>query len=203
MLDLSKQAVEHARTAGAEYADARAVTEEHESLTVRNQQMEELDRSFSKGLGIRVLVGGFWGFAATARSNDPAEVSRIAQLAVEIAKASARLPLEPVRLAEAEPVAATWSSPMHDDPFNVALEEKIALLMEASRRMQSVKGVTFAEAGLDFFRRRTAFASSEGAAIEQTILNSGGGIEATAIGDGEMQRRSFPNSFRGHITAAG
>src|SRR5947207_15898578 len=89
------------------------------------------------------------------------------------------------------------------DPFTVPLEEKVALLMEASRRQQQVQGVSFAEASLDFYRRHTFYASSEGAAIEQTVVNSGGGIEATAIGDGEMQRRSFPNSFRGHITAAG
>jgi TldD protein len=66
-----------------------------------------------------------------------------------------------------------------------------------------VRGVSFAEASLDFYRRHTIFASSEGAAIEQTVVNSGGGIEAVAIGDGEMQRRSFPNSFRGHLIAAG
>src|SRR5207237_3891249 len=75
--------------------------------------------------------------------------------------------------------------------------------MEASRRMQEVQGVSFAEAVLDFYRRHTVFASSEGALIDQTIVNSGGGIEATALADGEMQRRSYPNSFRGHITAAG
>jgi TldD protein len=34
-------------------------------------------------------------------------------------------------------------------------------------------------------------------------VNSSGGIEATAVKNGEMQRRSFPNSFRGHIRAAG
>src|SRR4029450_3566755 len=42
-----------------------------------------------------------------------------------------------------------------------------------------------------------------GTAIEQTTAQSGAGIEATALGDGELQRRSFPNSFRGHISAAG
>jgi TldD protein len=66
-----------------------------------------------------------------------------------------------------------------------------------------VQGVTFAEATIDLYRRRTYFASSDGSAIEQTIVHSGGGLEATAIGEGEMQRRSFPNSFRGHIRAAG
>jgi TldD protein len=98
---------------------------------------------------------------------------------------------------------AAWSNPVQEDPFTIPLEEKVALLMEASRRMQTVDGVAFGEATLDFFRRHSFFASSEGALIEQTVTHSGGGIEATAIGDGEMQRRSFPNSFRGHISAAG
>ena len=34
-------------------------------------------------------------------------------------------------------------------------------------------------------------------------MHSGGGLEATAIADGDVQRRSYPNSFRGHIKAAG
>jgi TldD protein len=202
LLETAKDAVEAAARAGAGYADARLVKEESESLTVRNQEMEGIDRSVSEGVGIRVLVDGYWGFAATART-EPEDIHTTAELAVEVAKAASRLPREPVRLSEVEPAVASWESPMERDPFEVALSEKVELLMEASRRMQSVEGVTFAEAGIDLYRRRTAFASSEGAAIEQTIVNSGGGIEATAIDDGEMQRRSFPNSFRGHLTAAG
>ncbi len=202
MIEVAQQAVEAARRAGAGYADARFVTEESESLTVRNQEMEGIDRSRSEGVGVRVLVDGYWGFAATART-DPQDVERTAALAVAIARAAARLPMEPVRLAGVEPVKDRWETAVQEDPFTVSLEEKVALLMEASRRMQLVQGLSFAEANLDFYRRRTSFASSEGAAIEQTIVHSGGGIEATAVADGELQRRSFPNSFRGHIRAAG
>jgi TldD protein len=202
MLDTARAAVEAATKARADYADARLVTEESESLTVKNQEMEGIDRARSDGIGIRVLVDGFWGFAATARLDDE-DVHRTAELAVAIARAASRLPRDPVKLAEVEPVKARWETTVQQDPFIVPLEEKVALLMEASRRQQQVQGVSFAEASLDFYRRHTFFASSEGAAIEQTVVNSGGGIEATAIGNGEMQRRSFPNSFRGHITAAG
>ena len=202
MLDVAKQAVEAARAAGADYADARVVTDESESITVRNQEMEGIDRSRSEGIGVRVLVNGYWGFAATARL-EPAELDRTAQLAVEIAKAASRLPMERVRLTEVEPAAGTWHSPMREDPFHVPLEEKVALLMEATRRMQTVDGVTFAEGGIDLFRRHTRLATSEGTAIDQTTVHSGAGIEATAIGEGELQRRSFPNSFRGHIAAGG
>jgi TldD protein len=201
-IDVARQAVEAARTSGASYADARVVSEEGESLTVRNQEMEGVDRSLSQGLGIRVLVDGYWGFAATARTED-AEIAATAALAVDIAKAASRLPMDPVRLAETEPVTATWETHLQEDPFLVDLDEKVALLMEASRLAQSVKGVAFAESMIDLYRRRTHFASSDGSAIQQTIVHSGGGIEVTAIGDGEMQRRSFPNSFRGHIRAAG
>jgi len=202
LLDVAKRAVEAATRAGADYADARVGTDLEESITVRNQEMEGIDRSTSTGLGIRVLVGGRWGFASTARLEDP-EVERTAALAVEIARASARLPGTPVTLSPVEPTVASWSSPMAEDPFTVSLEEKIALLVEATRRMQQVNGLTFAEGSLDFFRRSTWFASSDGAAIDQVTTQSGGGIEATAIGEGDVQRRSFPNSFRGHIKANG
>jgi TldD protein len=202
MLDVAKQAVEAATAAGAGYADARVVRDDTESLTVRNQEMEGVDRSTSEGVGIRVLVNGYWGFAATARL-EPAEIRRTAELAVEIARAASRLPMEPIRLAEVEPATGSWHSPMQEDPFNVLLEEKVAMLMEATRRMQTVKGLDFAEGGIDLFRRRTFLATSEGTAVEQTTVQSGGGIEATAVAEGELQRRSFPNSFRGHIAAAG
>jgi TldD protein len=202
VLDIVRQAVEAARTAGADYADARFVSDESEGLTVRNEQMEGIDRGESRGVGIRVLVGGYWGFAATARP-EPAEVERTAALAVAIARAAARLPMEPVRLAEVEPVTARWETPLTEDPFTVPLQEKVGFLMDASAAMRRVPGLAFAEATIDLFRRSTSFVSSEGAEIEQTIVHSGGGIEATAITDGEMQKRSFPNSFRGHLLAGG
>jgi len=202
VLEVAQQAVDAARRAGADYADARFVSTESETLTVRNQEMETLNRGLSQGIGIRVLTGGYWGFAATARTT-PEDIERTAGLAVSIARAASRLPMEPIRLAEVAPARGSWSTSVLEDPFTVPLDEKVALLMEASRRLQGVPGVTFGEASMDFLRRRSSFASNEGAAIEQTIVHSGGGIEATAISDGEMQRRSFPNSFRGHIRAAG
>ncbi len=202
MLHVAKEAVEAARAGGAHYADARFVHEDSESITVRNQEMEGIDRATSEGVGVRVLVDGYWGFAATARP-EGAEIARTAGLAVEIARAAARLPREPVKLTEVEPVTGTWASPFQDDPFNVSLEEKVALLMEATRRMQDVDGLAFAEGGIDLYRVRTSFASSEGSAIEQTVLHSGAGLAATAISAGALQRRSYPNSFRGHSAAPG
>ncbi|MCS6911582.1 MAG: hypothetical protein NZM11_13585, partial [Anaerolineales bacterium] len=46
---------------------------------------------------------------------------------------------------------------------------------------------------LHFSREHKTFASTEGADIEQTIYEAGGGIIATAISDDDVQRRSYPN----------
>src|SRR5436305_5949596 len=186
VLDIAHQAVDEARAAGADYADARFVREEHESIAVRNQEVEGIDRGSSTGVGIRVLVGGYWGFAATARTGG-GDIERTARLAVEIARAASRLPTDPITLAPVEPVQAGWSTPILEDAFDVPLQDKIALLVEATQRMQTVKGLAFGEGLMDLYRKRQAFASTEGAAIEQTVVNSGGSIAAIAIGDGEMQ----------------
>ena len=63
-----QEAVRAAIAAGAGYADARLVEEDTESLTVRNQEMEGIDRSRSTGVGIRVLVDGYLGFAVNKGS---------------------------------------------------------------------------------------------------------------------------------------
>ena len=164
MLEVAKTAVEAARAAGADFADARAGTDESESLTVRNQEMEGIDRSTSTGVGIRVLVGGRWGFASTSRLDD-GEIDRDGPARGgdgDRGPAAARRRRR--RSRPSSPSIASWRTPVKEDPFTVPLEEKVALLMEASRQMQGVPGLSFAEAGLDFFRRSTWFASSDGAA---------------------------------------
>jgi TldD protein len=202
VLEIAQQAVEAARRAGADFADVRVGTDETEAITVRDDAMEGVDRSTSTGVGIRVLVGGRWGFAATARL-DESEIATTAELAVRIARAAARLPGEPVTLSPVDPVRDSWSTPVELDPFDVPLDDKIALLLQATGIARAQSGVTYAEAFLDVFRRTTSFASSDGAAIQQTITNAGGGLAATAIGDDDVQRRSYPDSFRGHHRAAG
>src|SRR6187397_873978 len=97
VLDVARSAVEAAVKAGADYSDARVGTDLTEAITVRNQEMEGIDRAESTGLGVRVLVDGRWGFAATARL-DAAEIDHAAATAVQTARAAARLPADPVEL---------------------------------------------------------------------------------------------------------
>ncbi len=202
MNELLEEALDSAAAAGAAYADVRVVESDSESLSVKGPIIESLDRSTSVGVGVRVLVAGAWGYAASA-AVDPAAIPGLARRAVAVGEASATLTRAPVQLVP-EPVhRAAWSTPFELDPFSVSIEDKAATLTSAARAIEDVPGVKFGRGTMDLLRQRVLFASSEGARIDQTILHTGAGIEATAIRDGDVQTRSYPGSFRGHFGAAG
>ena len=159
--ELTELALEAAVAAGAGYADVRWVREETEGLTVTDDRVDDLEAEDSSGLGVRVLVDGRWGFAASAVL-DPARARDLAGRAVEVARASAAAGGEPVRLAPAEPAVASWSTPVARDPFAVPLAERVELLLAACDAQRSVAGLAHAKATVDLWRRRTVLWSTEG-----------------------------------------
>src|SRR3954449_1934484 len=101
------------------YAEARHVADVRELLAVNNGAADEAELESSEGIGVRVRVGGGWGFAATRDvSREGAEAALARALAIaEAQPAGPATPLTPV-----EPVTGHWSSPHAVDPFDVALE---------------------------------------------------------------------------------
>ncbi|MGZ4354983.1 MAG: PmbA/TldA family metallopeptidase, partial [Gaiellaceae bacterium] len=63
MRRLCDEAVSAALAAGASYADARAVQRRSQSVAVKNGRVDDVSDVESEGIGVRVLVGGAWGFA--------------------------------------------------------------------------------------------------------------------------------------------
>lgn len=199
MDDLSARALDTARLKGAQYADVRVVHAQNEDISVKNGVVESLMTSESLGFGVRVLVDGAWGFASS-RNMTAAEVDRIAGLAVKIARASALVRGDAVRLGPAVTSKGTYATPVEIDPFGISTEQKLELLLEADAGMARVTGITVRNGHLAFVREHKTFASSEGADTDQTIREAGGGIVATAVSGNEVQRRSYP-SIRSQGTA--
>ena len=199
MKDLARLALDTAVAKGAAAADARAVHLDREDLQVKNGQVGSVDRTESRGIGVRVVVDGGWGYAATDRlTNDG--VQACAAEAVGIARASASIRTEPVRLAPEPPRQAIWSSTCAIDPFQVPLERKLDLLFRVDEALRRVKGVSIAEGFMTFVRKRQWFLSSEGSDLEQTVTRSGGGYHAIAVSDTDVQRRTYPQAEGHHQT---
>ncbi len=202
MSDLIDRVLDAAQRGGAAYADVRIVERENESLNVKNGSLEAASSGSSAGFGVRVLVDGAWGFSSSSLL-EAEEAERVAREALSIARASRLAQREPVVLDETPAATATYRTPLPEDPFAVPLDEKLRLLFEADERMAAVSGTGVREGAMRFGRERKTFASSEGARIEQEIIESGAGIEATATNETEMQQRSYPNAFGGQVVTGG
>jgi len=200
MQELIDLALDAAQRAGAGYADIRLVERNTESLTVKNGNLAEASSDRSAGFGVRVLVEGAWGFAGSSRVERP-EVERVTRQAVAIARASGLATREPIVLDDSPPAVAVYRTPFVEDPFAVPLDEKLRLLFETDATMGRVAGITLRTSSMEAAHERKTFASTEGAHIEQEMMEVGAGIEATAVSDSEVQRRSYPQSAGGqHVT---
>jgi TldD protein len=196
MKDLSHWALNLATQRGASYADARTVAQRSRALTTKNGKVGSASDSESLGYSVRVIADGAWGFAAS-EDLSRAGVESTAARAVEIARASAQVKRENVRLAPEKPVTAEWTTPHKIDPFSISVEQNIDLLLKIDSELRAVRGVTLAESNLNFNREEQWFVSSEGADIHQTKYSTGAGYAAYAFANNELQKRSYPNSYGG------
>jgi len=202
MRDIIERALNVVQLKGAAYADVRFVHNETESIAVRNGIVEALSHYKDQGFGVRVIADGAWGFASSSVLTT-AEAERVAALAVSIARASALFKLSDVDIGPPVVSRGEYHTPIVIDPFTVPLERKIETLLQADALMRRAPGVKVAHGTMTFIREYKTFASTEGSWVEQEIVESGCGLIATAVGDGEVQTRSYPNSFGRHQMTRG
>jgi TldD protein len=195
------RALNTAQNLGAQYADARLVENRTEILVVKDGQVDTINFAESHGIGVRALVDGAWGFASSHDLSRP-EIDRITALAVSIARSSGVVRGDEVDLGPPVTSQGTYRTPVEIDPFTLTTGEKLAELMSADEQISRVEGVRVRRGNLTFIKEDKWFANTEGAFTEQTIYETGGGIQAIAVGGGEVQSRSYPSSFgRQQVTA--
>jgi TldD protein len=202
MKDLAAQALAAVTGRDVSYADVRVIEIKERELGTKNGKVAQLSSSESLGLGIRVIAAGCWGFAATddlTRSG----IEGAAQLALQIARSGVAARHGEIVLAPEDRHEATWVSPCRIDPFSIAIDRQIGTLLQVDAELRRTAGITMAETAMHFERRRQVFASTSGSMIDQTRYSAGAGFSALSYKDGEIQRRSYPNSFGGQYQLKG
>ena len=196
MKDLTDRALDTASAKGAGYADIRVVRRQDEGITIKSGRVEGVASGESEGFGVRVLVDGAWGFASS-NVLTTSEADRIAGQAVRIARASATALRTRTRLDDRPAATGRYATPLVEDPFEIALETKIADLLAADRAAARVPGVAFTKSVFAAQREWKTFAATDGSLTEQVITHVGAGVEANALDGDEHQRRSYPDAGGG------
>ena len=168
---LCMRALDAARSAGADYADVRISRARGQNLATRERRVQGISESDTFGFGVRALVGGCWGFAASSDLNVD-EVARVARQAVAQAKANRVALVRAVVLAPAPVVpSGTWKSPVRIDPFDIPIEEKVAYLLAANEAALKA-GAAFVNSGMSFLRDEKTCANTDGSVTVQTFYRS-------------------------------
>ncbi len=202
MKQLIQNILDTAKLKKVPYADVRIVRRQSEEIEVKNGKVEALIHDEDFGFGIRVLYQGSWGFACSSKVTRR-EMEAVFGKALKIARASAKAKGADVLFSSAPPVTDRYQTPISIDPFQVAPETKINLLLQADEILRRNKQVKISETFMGSYKTEKTFASTEGSSIEQEIVECGAGIAATAIDGDEVQVRSYPNSFRGNFGTRG
>ncbi len=203
MKELIQNVLDLAGLKKVDYADIRIVHRRTEEIGVKNGRIEVCSYDEDSGFGIRVLDRGAWGFACSSKMTK-VEMERVLTRALKIARASSKAKGSRVSYPSSfGPKVGQYRTPVSIDPFEVPPEEKMNHLLSCEEIIRRNHRVKISEAFIGSYRTAKIFASTEGSYIEQEIVECGAGISATAIEGGEVQVRSYPNSFRGNFATKG
>ena len=197
---LDAVALERAGARGATHAEIRIEQIKEQYLSLRDGEVEGTSDDVEIGVGVRVVVDGSMGFAATVELTADA-VAACVDRAVDAARVSGLARGRRVVLAdEAAYGAVEFVAPFSIDPTSVALEERVALLGEWSQGLLRAAGVDHVAATLHGVSENKHLATLSGTVANQRRVRIHPTIEALATNDGDFEsmRSIAPPVGRGY-----
>jgi TldD protein len=177
---LADAALTAAREAGATYSDVRVGRYLRQSVITREDRVENVVNGESAGVGVRVLLDGAWGFAAT-HVQTPEAVVEATRLAAAIAKANAKSQTRRVELAPVRGVGEVrWATPIRKNAMAVPIGEKVDLLLGVNAAAMKA-GADFFNSTLFVVNEQKYFASTDGSYIDQDVHRIWLPFTATAV----------------------
>lgn len=165
---LADVALNTAKNKGATYADVRIGRYLNQFVTTREKKVQNVANTESFGVGIRVIVSGCWGFAASPTVTKE-EIAKVAERAVAVAKANALIKPNVVQLVPQKGYGeVSWKTPIEKNAFEVPVKEKVDLLLNVNG-IALAGGVNFVNSAILAVNEQKYFASTDGSYIDQDI----------------------------------
>lgn len=201
---LTHALLDAAKAAGAEAADAMALSGSSLSIDIRAGALEQAERSEGTEIGLRVLIGGRQA-CVSASDTSAATLARLAERAVAMAREAPEDPY--AGLADPSQIARSWDLAalelIEDAP------EPTAAKLEADARMaeaaaMAVTGITQVQASAGYGRREVHMAASNGfsggyarnshSVSAVAFTGEGTGMERDYAGEGRIFASDMPDS---------
>ena len=192
MREMIAETLDLARRLGADFADIRVTEGAGTGVSVQDGQADRVVAASSAGAGVRVLVGGAWGFAPT-NELDAAELRRCVEDAVSMARAAAPSVSDPGMVAEVEPVEDTIAATARIDPRDVPLADRVKAVFELEKlARESDPRIVNAVANYRDTAGRAFMANTAGTFIEGAWVRCGVTMHVTAQ-EGDVRQTASKN----------
>ena len=164
---LADAALSRARELGAQHADVRVERIRTGDIALHDARLETSHDDDARGLAVRVVYDGAWGFAAGVELTADA-AARLAEQAVEVARATQPVVSEGVELApEPSYGGALWISSYDVDPFDVPMLDRVSLIEDWAATLLAHKIVSHSDAHIRHVRENKFYADTAGTSTTQ------------------------------------
>ena len=165
---MADAALNAARAKGASYTDVRIGRYLNQFVITREKRVQNVANTESFGVGVRVIADGAWGFAASNNVTKE-EVVKTAERAVAVAKANAKIMVEPVQLAPQKGYGeVSWKTPIEINAFEVPVKQKVDLLLGVNAAALD-GGANYINSMIFAVNEQKYFASTDGSYIDQDV----------------------------------
>ncbi|MDB5664467.1 TldD/PmbA family protein [Cypionkella sp.] len=192
---LTEALLQAAKQAGAEAADAMALSGTSQSIDIRAGALEQAERSEATEIGLRVLIGGRQA-CVSASDTSPATLARLAERAVAMAREAPNDPY--AGLASPDQIAKHWdlaALQLVEDAPEPSAAHLESLAREAEAASMAAAGITQVEASAGYGRRQVHLAASNGFA--GGYERSSHSVSAVAFtGSGTEMERDYAGESR-------
>ncbi len=180
------QLLKYGEEKGVDFIDIRYQDLLYEAIEIDNGVVRTFNTSITKGVGVRVIVEGFMGYAST-NLLDLESLKSTVDRAIKAAR-SMKLAASPTELYSRKTYKDKIISHYATDALEVDPSEKINLLMDIYKTSKSVEGVASSIVRYGFEKDHRIYVSSNGDYIEQTIRLIGIGLYLVSSVEGSMER---------------
>ena len=198
---IAEAALEQAQQLGVEHADVRVERIRTADLALHDSRLETSHDADERGMSVRVVHEGTWGFAG-GLVLDPDAARHLVDRAVAVAKVSKPVTSERIELA-AEPGHGTqsWVSAYEVDPFTISESDRIELLADWSDRLLHPDVVRHVDAHIKQVRENKFYADLGGTETTQQRVRLQCQLSALWVDDSsgrfETMRTTAPPVGRG------
>jgi TldD protein len=130
LFDELNKAIEAGLSAGASYIEARGEDGFIDYIQMDDNRVNALTQRLERGVAIRALADGAWGFVTTG---DLTGLEQAARDATSVARAAAKTRREPIELADIKAYESTQDIKVKRDPRHIPIEEKIKYMQDMTK----------------------------------------------------------------------